>query len=319
MKNFLTLTFLAFSLTTTAQFLYEPTSEHPFGLPNPEAPKELLDFAPLIGECNCISETRGLDGNWAAPVDMTWRFKYIMNGMAVQDETLKKDGTYAGSIRQFIPDSTKWYVHYYSSGGPTPVLPAWEGNKTESGDIVLYRDQTAPNGMEGDYKIVFSNISAQGFDWLGAWVSKDRSVEFPTWKIKCTKATNGDRSRDKELVLKQVSRFSEAYLEGDYDAIADIYADDGKIFPGGYAIVTGREEIKNRFRVPEGSRVMHHKINPKEINFIGNYAYDYGYYEGKTQHADGQVSPFKGKYVVVWKKVEDNWKMYLDIWNRVNE
>ena len=190
MKNFLTLHLLIFSLAVSAQYPYEPSAEHPFGLPNPEAPQELLDFAPLIGECECKSETRGPDGNWATPVDMTWRFKYIMNGMAVQDETWKSDGSYAGSIRQFIPDSTMWYVHYYSSGNPTTVLPAWEGKKTENGDIVLYSDQKAPNGMEGDYKIVFSDISKSGFNWLGAWVSKDRSIVYPTWKIACAKTSD---------------------------------------------------------------------------------------------------------------------------------
>ncbi len=77
--------------------------------------------------------------------------------------------------------------------------------------------------------------------------------------------------------------------------------------------------IKNRFKIREGSRLLHHQIKPEEINFIGNYAYNYGYYEGKTEHADGEIASFKGKYVVVWKKEEDNWKMYLDIWNRVKD
>lgn len=180
--------FALITLSVTAQYSYEASDEHPFGLPNAEAPKEILDFAPLIGECKCNSVSRSSDGNWAEPVDMMWRFKYIMNGMAVQDETFKTDGTYAGSIRQYIADSNKWYVHYYSSKSPSTVLPSWEGDKTENGDIVLYRDQTAPNGMEGDYRITFTNISDKGFDWLGEWVSKDRTIVYPTWKISCLKS-----------------------------------------------------------------------------------------------------------------------------------
>ncbi|MGB5237256.1 MAG: hypothetical protein WBM43_13600 [Flavobacteriaceae bacterium] len=187
MKSIFTLLLLWLGFTLSAQFPYEPSTEHPFGLPNPEAPQEILDFAPLIGECNCLSQTRGLDGTWAKEVEMLWRFKYIMNGMAIQDETLKRNASYAGSIRQFIPDSTRWYVHYYSSASPTTMLPSWEGKKNQDGDIVLYRDQTAPNGMEGDYRITFSDISEHGFKWSGVWVSKDRSIEWPTLKIVCTK------------------------------------------------------------------------------------------------------------------------------------
>ena len=57
--------------------------------------------------------------------------------------------------------------------------------------------------------------------------------------------------------------------------------------------------------------------NNKEIKIIENEAYDYGYYEGRTKRANGQESSWKGKYVVVWRKEEDTWKMYLDIWNAV--
>ncbi len=170
-----------------AQYEYEPSNENPFGLPNPEAPEQIKDFAPLIGECTCKSISRKDQNTWNDTVMMTWRFKYIMNGNAVQDETLKEDGAHSGSIRQFIADSARWYVHYYSSNGPTPVLSAWEGNKNENGDIILYRDQKAPNGMDGDYKITFSNISEHGFHWLGEWVTKRETFSYPTWRIYCVK------------------------------------------------------------------------------------------------------------------------------------
>lgn len=319
MRTSLIPAFLLITFSITAQYSYEASEEHPFGLPNTDAPQEILDFAPMIGECKCSSVSRKPDGNWAEAVDMMWRFKYIMNGMAVQDETFKTDGTYAGSIRQFIPDSTKWYVHYYNSGSPSTILPAWEGNKEENGDIVLYRDQTAPNGMEGDYRITFTDISDNGFKWLGEWVSKDRTIVYPTWKISCTKSNNKNREKDKALVLEAVGGFSKAYMEGDYEALANIYTEDGKIFPGQTPIIEGKEGIMNRFRMPEGSRIVHHQIKPEEIHFFGNYAYDYGYYEGKTELADGEINSWKGKYVVVWKKVEDQWKMYLDIWNQVKQ
>jgi hypothetical protein len=166
---------------------YEPSAAHPFGMANPAMPAEFADFALLIGECACKSISRIDQNTWADTVGMTWRFKYIMNGMAIQDETLKEDGKHAGSIRQYIPDSTKWYVHYYSSATPSTTLPAWEGNASKDGDIILYRDQKAPNGMEGNYKITFSNISIAGFNWLGEWVTKDESISYPTWKIFCRK------------------------------------------------------------------------------------------------------------------------------------
>ena len=165
---------------------FEVSKEFPFGRINPEAPKQLKDFQPLIGLCDCTSESRNPDRTWAKPVAMTWKWKYIMNGMAVQDETLKQDGRHSGSIRQYSQDSARWYVHYYSSAAVSTRLSTWEGNKKD-GNIVLYREQKAPNGMDGYYRLTFSEISDKGFHWIGEWVNKAETFCYATWKIACVK------------------------------------------------------------------------------------------------------------------------------------
>lgn len=317
--NYFTILFFCFSLYAFPQYQFEPSPEHPFGLPNPEAPKEILDFAPLIGECNCKSVRRNADRTWGEPVDMLWRFKYIMNGMAVQDETSKEDGSHGGSIRQFIADSSKWYVHYYNSGKPSTVLPAWEGNKNNEGNIILYREQKAPNGMDGNYRITFSEMDGKGYKWVGEWVSKDESVVFPTWKINCIRPKTYSRETEKEKILMVLQKFSKDYMNADYDAMVDAYTTDAKIFPDNVDIIEGLDAIKKRWILEKDSKILHHRMKPVEINFLGDYAYDYGYYEGKTQNVDGSVVDWKGKYVVVWKKQDGIWKMYLDIWNRIAE
>ncbi len=167
---------------------YEPSSVFPFGQINPDAPKELKDFAPLIGECDCKS-IRRVNNIWNDSVSMVWRFKYIMNGMAIQDEVISENGKHGGSIRQFSKDSLRWYVHYYSSGFLYNQLPVWEGNRVNDSTIVLLKDQISPNGAEGNYRIIFSDISLNGFNWIGEWVSKDESIVYPIWKIFCKKKT----------------------------------------------------------------------------------------------------------------------------------
>lgn len=165
---------------------YEPSPTNPYGLPNPNAPSEIQDYQDLIGLCDCKSTSRNPDGTWAAAVDMTWEFKYILNGLAVQDQTLKADGAHSGSIRQFIAKDSRWYVHYYASAKPSPKLGTWEGGK-KGANIVLYKDQKAPNGTEGKFRITFHDISTDGFSWLGEWTSIDESIIYPTWKIQCKK------------------------------------------------------------------------------------------------------------------------------------
>ncbi|MDF1695789.1 MAG: hypothetical protein P1U56_08165 [Saprospiraceae bacterium] len=190
MKFILTI-LIAFSssLFLFSQAEYEPSPINPYGLPNPNAPAEIQDYQNMIGICDCFSTRRNQDGTWADSVNMVWEFKYIMNGLAVQDQTLKEDGAHAGSIRQYIADSSRWYVHYYSSAKPTLQLGTWQGgNKGE--DIVLYKRQAAPNGMDGNYKITFHGINEHGFNWKGEWTSLDETIIYPTWRIRCKKREN---------------------------------------------------------------------------------------------------------------------------------
>ncbi len=307
----LTVFVLASSLLCAQEYVkYEPNTEHPFGTLNPKAPKQVADFAPLIGVCDCISTARKPDQTWGEPQKMTWTFKYIMNGHAVQDETLKEDGSHSGSIRQFNADSSKWYVHYYSNTGNTPSLPTWEG--TKRGDsIVLYREQKAPNGTDGYYRLTFNDISENGFNWIGEWVDLGEGFSYPTWKINCTKRTSDS---DKMEIMKKATAFSEAYLRKDANAIANFYTSDAKIFPNNTDIITGTAAIEARWTLPEHTTPIAHTFTAKEITIIDNYAYDYGYYEGSNR-SKGEENSFKGKYVVIWKKVDGDWKIYLDIWN----
>tara|TARA_R110000868_G_scaffold304437_17_gene565295 strand:- start:28142 stop:28711 length:570 start_codon:yes stop_codon:yes gene_type:complete len=179
--------FSVLSLSAFAQYNYTISEENPFGKLNPNAPKEVADYDLLIGESQCTSISRAPDQTWNPEIKMLWRFKYIMNGMAVQDETLKEDGTHSGSIRQFNSDSSAWYVHYFSSGSAPSQLPVWNGSTIKDGEIILYREQSSPNGLEGFYKIRFFDVKKNSFKWIGAWVNKDESIQFPTWKISCQK------------------------------------------------------------------------------------------------------------------------------------
>ncbi|MEM8845781.1 MAG: DUF4440 domain-containing protein [Bacteroidota bacterium] len=320
MKTVIQLLFLVLCSSVFSQYDYEPSAKNPFGLPNPEAPEQLQDFKLLIGECNCKSQTRKADQSWAEPENMTWRFKYIMNGIAIQDETLKEDGSHSGSIRQFIADSTKWYVHYYSSKTPSPSLATWEGNKKEDGKIVLYRDQTAPNGMEGFYRLTFYEIDSLGFKWVGEWVDKTESVVFPTWKIDCSNGKMSTKSEiEKNKIIAASKDFSKAFVAHDFDTMANSYTQDAKFIPFGVPIIEGRDAIKARWIEGKNTKILSHSMDASEIKVLGDHAYDYGYYSGTSRKGDEPISNWKGKYVIIWKKVNGDWKMYIDIWNRLKD
>ncbi len=126
---------------------------------------------------------------------------------------------------------------------------------------------------------------------------------------------HGDKE-DIEVILNNTKAFSAYVMASDYKGIINSYTKDAKIFPNKTSILKG-EDILKYWTLPEGISILYHKITQTEITVIEDTAYDYGYYEGKTKHKDGRISSWKGKYVIVWKKIDGDWKMYLDIWNSV--
>ena len=125
--------------------------------------------------------------------------------------------------------------------------------------------------------------------------------------------------KQKEInkILTNIEQFSGYIMESDYEKIAGAYTDNGKIFPGNTMILEGKALIEDYWRLPEGTSITYHKVTPSEIKIMGKEAYDYGYYEGRTKRSNGEEVAWKGKYVIVWRKVNKDWKIYLDIWNRV--
>ena len=176
------------NLPRAASLPYEPNELYPFGRANPDAPAELAQFHFMIGRNDCAEQRlNNATGEW---VDATrsWDASYYMNGFAVRDAGQSGSAT-NGNIRVFDTATGEWVVTFFSS--PTYSSGIWRG-KMEGEKMVLRQPQKAPGtDFDGFGTLTFSNISAQGFDWTGEWISADGSIVFPFWRIQCQKlATN---------------------------------------------------------------------------------------------------------------------------------
>ncbi|MAX70942.1 MAG: DUF4440 domain-containing protein [Flavobacteriaceae bacterium] len=140
---------------------------------------------------------------------------------------------------------------------------------------------------------------------------------FSTCQFSFSQTFEGDK-KEIEKIVENIESFSKYYTSGDYDALANAYCKEATILPPGADIIKGREAIKKRWILPSGVNVPYHKITPIEIKIIDNYAYDIGYYEGKTIRKDKSEVSWKGKYLIVWKKEDGDWKIYSDAWNKIN-
>ena len=166
---------------------YEVSKQQPFGTANKNAPEEVKDFEKLIGICNCKSvQYRGnVPGD---TLDLKWRWKYILNGNAVQDDGWfgnEKGQSSFTSIRILNPQTKQWQVPFFVPYMTTePQI--WNGGKDGS-NIVLRKPGAPQNGQEMESVLTFSEITDTGFNWTGKMVNIETNKESIFWKIWCVK------------------------------------------------------------------------------------------------------------------------------------
>ena len=125
-----------------------------------------------------------------------------------------------------------------------------------------------------------------------------------------------DEQAVRDTLAQLAGQFSQAYMEGDVDAMMALYTDDAVVFPGNAEYIQGQEAVRRYWTLPEGRRITHHKITPVAVDLSGNMASDFGHYEVSGVNGDQAWGPSYGKYLIVWKRGDDGrWRMHLDMWN----
>ena len=120
---------------------------------------------------------------------------------------------------------------------------------------------------------------------------------------------------DSSLIAEGISKTNEAFMSaltnGDAAGVAAQYTDDAQLLPPNADLVTGKQEIQNAMQGFIDSGVTSLNLESTEIEGIGNKAYEVGKY---TLIVGEQVVD-NGKYIVIWKKDGEQWKLHRDIFN----
>jgi uncharacterized protein (TIGR02246 family) len=108
-------------------------------------------------------------------------------------------------------------------------------------------------------------------------------------------------------------KFIEAFNRGDFAALASLYTKDATALPPGAAMVQGSAGIEALWK-SFGEQVSDPKLTTVDVKELGpSAAREIGMYSLKTKGPDPKE--VTGKYVVVWEKVGNDWKLATDIWN----
>ena len=109
------------------------------------------------------------------------------------------------------------------------------------------------------------------------------------------------------------AKWLELFNKGDFSGIASLYSADAIALPPGSAMVKGRTAIEAMWK-SMAEQVTDPKLTTLDVKPLGSSAArEIGTFVLKTKGASPQE--VSGKYVVVWEKVGEDWKLTTDIWN----
>jgi ketosteroid isomerase-like protein len=113
-------------------------------------------------------------------------------------------------------------------------------------------------------------------------------------------------------ILATNGRFMALVGAGDASGLADLYTEDAGLYPPHRAMITGAGDIVAFWQGAIDMGLRGARLETDEVDNEGDTAIETGRY--RLTAADGSVAD-EGKYLVVWKRVDDAWFIHRDIWN----
>jgi uncharacterized protein (TIGR02246 family) len=108
------------------------------------------------------------------------------------------------------------------------------------------------------------------------------------------------------------SNFMNAFQESNAERLARLYTEDSQLLPPGSTLVAGKEGVKAFWENVMGQGISRVELNTLELDQEGDTAIEIGRARLYSQSGDVLLEP---KYLVVWKREDNQWKLHRDIWN----
>lgn len=114
-----------------------------------------------------------------------------------------------------------------------------------------------------------------------------------------------------EEIRKANEDFISAFNSQDAKALADVYTSDGSLYPPNSDVVQGTAAITEFWQAVFDSGITNGRLETLSAKGYGNTAIE----DGRFYIYAGELEVDRGKYIVIWHKVDGKWKYHRDIWN----
>ena len=119
-------------------------------------------------------------------------------------------------------------------------------------------------------------------------------------------------SRSDTLPADVTGALEQAYTRHDLDATVGLFADDAQILPQHGPAISGRQQIEAYFRDSITPKMVYD--TDTEMTLVrGDLGIEQGRYRVRNVRRGSDVE--EGKYLHVWRRVHNDWKLYRIIYN----
>ena len=120
---------------------------------------------------------------------------------------------------------------------------------------------------------------------------------------------------EKSEIEKANAKFCEYVRSSDVKALGSLYTEKACIMPPNSPTVMGRENIEGLWGAMFGSGLKDAVLTTVGVDGTGDTVTEMGEYMLKLQPEGQEAMEDKGKYVVLWKKEPEGWRLHWDIFN----
>ena len=121
-----------------------------------------------------------------------------------------------------------------------------------------------------------------------------------------------DSNNAYDAILGVNKIFMETFGQADPAGVAELYPEDGQFLPSNSDAVVGKSAIKEAFQGLLDGGIRGIQLDTLEVESFGDTAYEVGLYTLKDEASE---TLDHGKFIVIWKQIEGNWKLHRDIIN----
>ena len=117
-----------------------------------------------------------------------------------------------------------------------------------------------------------------------------------------------DPSDDATALVTAAAYWESYYNDKNANAVAALYTEDAQLAPPGAALISGRAAIREYF-AREMAASPPITVTADASGIGGEWAWRSGVWSVASE------PPVTGKYVEVWRRTAEGWRLHRDVWN----